>query len=266
MFRGAAVNELGYEVRGHVATITLNRPHRRNAFTLAMLDAWAEAVRQAEADRDVRVLVLTGAGDAFCAGVDLDDFKATKRTPLEERELLTHRVHRVALEMEALSKPAIAAVNGVAVGAGMDMALMCDLRLASTSARFSEGYIRVGLVPGDGGCYYLPRLIGREQALRMLWTGDFVDAAQALTMGLVSEVHPDDQIRSAATAVAEKIASRAPLAVQMIKRAVNGASSMDVRTALDTNASHQAVVLSTRDSAEAFSAFKEKREPRFEGR
>ena len=258
--------ELGYEVHEHVATITLNRPHRRNAFTLAMLDAWADAVRQAESNREVRVLVLTGAGDAFCAGVDLDDFKAVKRTPLEERELLTHRVHRVAHAMEALSKPAIAAVNGVAVGAGMDMALMCDLRLASASARFSEGYIRVGLVPGDGGCYYLPQLIGREQALRMLWTGDFVDAPEALTLGLVSEVHPDAEIQSAAMALANKIAERAPLAVQMIKRAVNGAKHLDARTALDTIASHQAVVLSTRDSAEAFAAFKEKRAPRFEGR
>ncbi|EHB58769.1 Enoyl-CoA hydratase/isomerase [Mycolicibacterium rhodesiae JS60] len=260
------MNQLGYDVRGHVATVTLNRPHRRNAFTFAMLDAWADAVRQAEADRDVRVLILTGAGDAFCAGVDLDDFKADERTPLEERELLTHRVHQVALAMDALSKPAIAAVNGVAVGAGMDMALMCDIRLASTSARFSEGYVRVGLVPGDGGCYYLPKLIGREQALRMLWTGDFVNATEALTLGLVSEVHPDEEIHAAARTLAEKITSRAPLAVQMIKRAVNGASNMDVRTALDTIASHQAVVLSTRDSAEAFAAFKEGREPCFEGR
>jgi enoyl-CoA hydratase/carnithine racemase len=260
------VDELGYEVRGHVATITLNRPHRRNAFTLPMLDSWAEAVREAESDRAVRVLILTGAGDAFCAGVDLDDFKAVHRTPIEERELLTHRVHRVAHAMESLSKPAIAAVNGVAVGAGMDMALMCDVRLASSSARFSEAYIRVGLVPGDGGCYYLPKLIGREQALRMLWTGDFVDASQALTLGLVSEVHPDAQIHAAATALADKIAARAPLAVQMIKRAVNGAYHMDARTALDTIASHQAVVLSTRDSAEAFAAFKAKRDPRFEGR
>jgi enoyl-CoA hydratase/carnithine racemase len=108
---------------------------------------------------------------SFCAGVDLDEFKSVQRTPLEERDLLTHRVHQVAHAMEALSKPAIAAVNGVAVGASMDMALMCDVRLASDSARFSEGYIRVGLVPGDGGCYYLPRLIGREQVLRMLSRG-----------------------------------------------------------------------------------------------
>jgi len=168
--------------------------------------------------------------------------------------------------MEALSKPAIAAVNGVAVGAGMDMALMCDVRLASTSARFSEGYIRVGLEPGDGGCYYLPRLIGREQALRMLWTGDFVDAPKALALGLVSEVHPDEHICTAAMELATKIAAHAPLAVQMIKRAVQSADRMDARTALDTIASHQAVILSTRDSAEAFAAFKEKREPQFEGR
>jgi enoyl-CoA hydratase/carnithine racemase len=168
--------------------------------------------------------------------------------------------------MEALSKPAIAAVNGVAVGAGMDMALMCDIRLAAESARFSEGYIRVGLVPGDGGCYYLPRIIGTEQALKMMWTGDFVGAKQAFALGLVSEIHPDAQLGEAAQHLADKIASRAPIAVQTIKRAVRQAGAQDLRTALDSIASHQAVITSTRDSAEAFAAFKDKRTPHFEGR
>jgi enoyl-CoA hydratase/carnithine racemase len=260
------VSDLEYRVDGHVGTIRLNRPHKKNSFTLAMIDDWAVAIRDAEADSSVRVLLLTGTGDAFCAGVDLDDFKGETRDPRQERELLTHRVHQVAHAMEALSKPAIAAVNGVAVGAGMDMALMCDIRLAAESASFSEGYIRVGLVPGDGGCYYLPRIVGTEQALKMMWTGDFVGAEQAMALGLVSEVHPDAQLGEAAQHLADKIASRAPIAVQTIKRAVRQAAAQDLRTALDSIASHQAVITSTRDSAEAFAAFKAKRTPHFEGR
>jgi enoyl-CoA hydratase/carnithine racemase len=261
------MSDLEFTVDGHVATILLNRPTKKNAFTLAMIDKWAAAVREAEADTAVRVLVLTGAGDAFCSGVDLDDFKGGEaRNPCEERELLTRRVHTVAYAMDALSKPAIAAVNGVAVGAGMDMSLMCDIRLAAQSARFCEGYVRVGLVPGDGGCYYLPRIIGRAHALNMLWTGDFIDAKKALAIGLVSDVYPDGELRDATQNLAEKIASRAPLAVQTIKRAVCQAAIQDLRASLDSIASHQAVIMSTQDSAEAFEAFRHKRVPQFQGR
>ncbi len=260
------MSDLEYSVTDHVATVLLNRPQRRNAFTLDMVDRWAGALGAAERDRDVRLVVLTGAGDAFCAGVDLDEFTGEQRTPLQEKLLLTDRVHRVAFAMEEMSKPVLAAVNGVAVGAGMDMSLMCDLRLAASSARFSEGYVRVGLVPGDGGCYYLPRIVGTATALRLLWTGDFVDAEEALRIGLVSDVFPDAQFREKVAAFAARLAGQPPVAVQMIKRAVRGAERQDLRTALDLISSHQAVVTSTADSREAMAAFREKRPALFEGR
>jgi len=260
------MDELHYSVDEHVATIRLNRPERKNAFTLAMVEAWAAALRECERDPEVRVVVVTGAGDAFCSGVDLDAFKDEVRTPLAEKRLLTDQVHQVAYAVDALSKPLIAAVNGVAVGAGMDMSLMCDIRLAAESARFSEGYIRVGLVPGDGGCYYLPRIVGTATALRLLWTGEFVDAGEARRIGLVSEVFPDADFADSTCAFAAQLARQPPVAVQLIKRAVRAADRQDLRSALDLISSHQAVVTSTADSREAFAAFREKRPATFAGR
>ncbi|MGM5069118.1 enoyl-CoA hydratase/isomerase family protein [Rhodococcus qingshengii] len=260
------MSELEYSVDNHVATIVLNRPERKNAFTLEMVDEWAKVLNQAQHDDDVRAVVLTGAGNAFCSGVDLNAFKNEVRGPLQEKELLTKRVHRVARAMNQLTKPALAAVNGVAVGAGMDMSLMCDIRFAGRSAQFSEGYIRVGLVPGDGGCYYLPRIVGTAQALRLLWTGAFIDAPEALSIGLVSEVHDDDRVLDATLDLAHEIASRAPIAIEIIKRSVQQGQTHDLPTALDLISSHQAVVMSTEDSAEAFSAFRDKRIPKFHRR
>jgi enoyl-CoA hydratase/carnithine racemase len=260
------VADLEYQVSDGIAMILLNRPARKNAFTLDMVDQWADALLAARADPDVRVIVVTGAGGDFCSGVDLEDFHSGERSVLQHKNLLTERVHRVALTLEDIDKPVIAAVSGVAVGAGMDMSLMCDIRFAGESARFSEGYIRVGLVPGDGGCYFLPRLVGTSMALEMLWTGDFVDAEQALRAGLVSRVLPDDELMPATYAFARLLAERPPIAIRMIKRAVYQSARSDLRTALDLISSHQAVVQSTRDSKEAFDAFRHKRKPTFEGR
>ncbi|MGW6144834.1 enoyl-CoA hydratase/isomerase family protein [Streptomyces sp. NPDC055140] len=261
----SAEKDLDYTVVAHIATITLNRPHHKNAFTLEMVDAWAEALTRAEADPVVRVVVVTGAGGAFCAGVDLATFAERERTPAAEKQLMS-RVHQVAFAAEALTKPYIAVVNGAAVGAGMDMALMADIRIAGESARFCEGYVRVGLVPGDGGCWYLPRIVGTATALRLLWTADFVDADEALAIGLVTAVHPDTQLDSLAKEFATTLASRPPLAVQLIKRAVREGERHDLRTALDLIASHQAVMTSTDDSREAMEAFRAKRPGTYTGR
>lgn len=260
------MTDLLYEVSDYVATITLNRPERKNAFTLEMVDEWAARLREAQADPDVRAVLLSGAGGAFCAGVDLDAFAERERTPLAEKRLLDDRVHQVAFAAEALSKPYIAAVGGVAVGAGMDMSLMCDLRIAGASARFSEGYVRVGLVPGDGGCYFLPRIVGSAMALDLLWTGRFVDAVEALSMGLVSAVHDDEDLESAARDYVLRLAAMPPVAVSMIKRSVRDAQRHELRAALDLISSHQAVVTSTDDSREAMQAFRERRQPVFVGR
>ncbi len=258
--------DLEYEVRDGVGTILLNRPHRKNAFTLEMIDEWAATLVAARTDPEVRALVLTGSGDGFCSGVDLEAFNARGSAPLDVKRNLTDRIHRVAYALQDLDKPVIAAVNGVAVGAGMDMALMCDIRLAARSARFSEGYVRVGLVPGDGGCYFLPRLVGPAMALELLMTGDFIDAAEAERIGIVNHVYDDGSLMDEATAFARRLAAGPPVAIAMIKRAVQQSANCDLRTALDLISSHMAVVQSTADSAEAYTAFVEKRAPTFEGR
>ncbi|WP_406457455.1 enoyl-CoA hydratase-related protein [Streptomyces sp. NBC_00876] len=258
--------DLEYTVRDGIATILLNRPERKNAFTIDMVHAWADALTDAQRDPEVRVIVVTGAGGSFCSGVDLSAFKGEKRAPLGEKELLTQNVHRVALALEDIDKPVIAAVAGPAVGAGMDMALLCDLRFAGRGARFCEGYIKVGLVPGDGGCWLLPRAVGTSTALRMLWTGDFVGAEEALRIGLVDEVHEDEDLMDAVYAYAARLAERPPVAIRTIKRAVRQGARHDLRTALDLISSHMAVITSTEDSQEAFEAFQEKRPGVFNGR
>ena len=257
--------DIEYEVADHVATIRLNRPRRKNAFTLEMIDTWANALTDAEHDPNIRVVVLTGAGGSFCSGVDLAVLDSIEPTPLGAKNLLTKHVHKVAHAAEALSKPYLAAISGDAFGAGMDMALLTDIRLASESARFSQAYIRVGLVPGDGGCYLLPRIVGTATALQLMWTGKVIGAQEALSLGLVSSVHPDDQLDEAILALATEIAHQPPVAVQMIKRSAKLGEKHDLRTALDLISSHHAVVMSTEDSREARRALAEKRSAHFVG-
>ena len=253
-------------VRDHVGWIELDRPEKKNAFTPDMLREWADAYRRFDTDPEVRVIAVTASGDAFCAGADLGALQAKATSPLASRQLMTEYVQPVALAAENLAKPLVFGLNGVAVGAGLDMALAGDYRIAADTARFSEGYIRVGLVPGDGGCHYLPPIVGRSRALRMLWTGEFVSASTALEWGLVDEVHPFDEMRTALETMVHRLAAQPPVAIQLIKRAVRAGAHGDLRTSLDLIASHQAVVQSTADSAEAMSAFTERREPRFVGR
>jgi enoyl-CoA hydratase/carnithine racemase len=257
--------DLEYSVADGVGTLLLNRPERRNAFTLAMIEEWASIVRAARTDDAVRVFVLTGAGDAFCSGGDLA-FLSEASTALERKRQLFDQIQRVALAMDDFDKPTIAAVNGAAVGAGMDMALMCDMRVAARSARFSEGYINVGLVPGDGGCYYLPRLVGMGRALELLLTGDFVDAVEAERIGLVNRVVEDEALLDETNALARKLAAASPIALRMIKRATYQSARVDLRTALDLVSSHFGVVSTTDDHAEAMAATRERRAPEFKDR
>jgi enoyl-CoA hydratase/carnithine racemase len=260
------VADLEYTVTNGIGTILLNRPEMKNAFTLEMIDSWEQALRSARIDDSVRAVVVTGAGDAFCSGIDLDTFAAEAAGPLAVKAMLHERIHRVAYAVEDLDKPLIAAVNGIAVGAGMDMALMCDIRLMARSARMSEAYIRIGLVPGDGGCYYLPRLVGMGKALELLWTADFVDAAEAHRIGIANHVYADEDFATSTNEFVARLASRPPLNLRMIKRAAYQSANTDVRTALDLISSHMAVVHSTRDAGEAMTAFRSGRTPVFEGR
>jgi enoyl-CoA hydratase/carnithine racemase len=259
------VADIEWSLADGIGTIRLNRPERKNAFTFEMVDAWAELVRDARTDDDVRVLVLTGAGDAFCSGGDLDVL-SDRPSALSQKRNIFDRVQRVALAMEDLDKPTIAAVNGPAVGAGMDMALMCDLRIAARSARFAESYVNVGLVPGDGGCYYLPRIVGMGKALELLLTGDFVDAGEAERIGLVNRVVDDASLLEETYALAAKLAAKSPIALRMIKRTTYLSARTDLRTALDLVSSHFGVVAVTEDAREALAAFRERRPAAFHER
>ncbi len=255
-----------YDVSERIATLTLDHPGRKNAFTLDMIDEWAALLVRAAADPDVRVVVLTGAGDAFCSGIDLSVLQGIEDTPLARKRMLTHGVHQVARAVEALDKPLVCALNGVAVGAGLDMALMCDVRFMARSARLSEGYIKVGLVPGDGGAWLLPRLVGSAKALELLLTGDFVDADEALRIGMVNRVYDDAELAERTREFALQLAAMSPIAVSFIKRTVQQSASIDLRTSLDLISSHMAVVQSTEDYREAQRAFAEKRPGDFQGR
>lgn len=258
--------DLEYEIDGPIATIRLNRPERRNSFTIDMIDRWVEALGAAADDDDVRCVVLTSVGDHFCSGVDLETLSAVDEGALAMKMLFTNHIHRVAHTVERLDKPLIASMKGYAVGAGLDMALMCDMRFAGGSAQFSEGYIRVGLVPGDGGCYYLPRLVGPAKALEMLLTGEFVDADEALRIGLVNRLYADADVLDRTYEFAHQIASMSPVATRLIKRATYQSMRGDLATSLDLISSHIAIVRSTDDAREAMEAFRERRPARFTGR
>jgi 2-(1,2-epoxy-1,2-dihydrophenyl)acetyl-CoA isomerase len=258
--------ELLYDVADGIATLTLNRPEKLNAFTQAMIDRWVEALAEAQRDPAVAVVVVTGAGRAFCTGGDVARMAEGRPTALEHKDRLWENVHRVAKTLETVDKPVIAMVNGLAVGAGMGMALMCDLRIASEHARFATGYVKVGLVPGDGDAYFLPRLVGTARALELLWTGDFVEAAEAERLGIVNRVVAADRLVEETRALARRIAAGPGVAIRLTKRLVYQSLRVDLRTHLDLVSSHMAVVRDTEDHREGVRAFTEKRAPQFRGR
>jgi 2-(1,2-epoxy-1,2-dihydrophenyl)acetyl-CoA isomerase len=257
--------DLRYEVADGIGTLTLDRPDKLNAFTRDMIDGWAAVLAGAQQDPAVRVLVVTGAGRAFCAGGDVARMGSGEPTPLDHKNQLWEHIHRIPRVLEALDKPVIAMVNGLAVGAGMGMALMCDLRIAADTARFSTGYVKVGLVPGDGDTYFLPRLIGSARALELLWTADFVEAAEAERLGIVNRVVPAARLRDETYALARRLADGPQVAIRMIKRLVYQSARLDLRTHLDLVSSHMGVIRDTADHREGVQAFKDKRPPRFTG-
>lgn len=227
-----------------VAVLTLNRPERRNAFNLDMVDRWRAALDRVERDRSIRALVVTGAGDSFCSGGDMDDLNAfLSMNALERRSFLWEHVHQIPLALERIDCPVIAAINGTARGAGLDMALMCDVRFIDQSAVLAESYVLMGLMPGDGGSYFLPRLVGTARALELLWTGDDITAEHAERIGLVNRVTPDGQARARAVEFARRIAAKSTHAVRFAKRAVyQGAQTSSLREHLDLVASHMSVL------------------------
>jgi 2-(1,2-epoxy-1,2-dihydrophenyl)acetyl-CoA isomerase len=263
-----------YEKADGVATITLNRPERMNAFTDVMLREWAEALTDARLDRDVRVVILTGAGRGFCAGADLkggsgigESSRGDAPPPAaERRNWLRDGVHAVPRAVQLLDKPYIAAVNGAAVGAGMDMVSMADIRIASESAKFAMSYVKVGLIPGDGGAYFLPRIVGVAKALELIWTGDFLDPQEALRIGYVSKVVPGESLMAEAHAFAQRLASGPAVAMQLAKRLVYRGLEASWAEAFEQAGTAMAIAQSTEDAREGPRAFVESRPPKFQGR
>jgi enoyl-CoA hydratase/carnithine racemase len=250
-----------------VATITLNRPDKMNALIPGIADGIYRALEDAAMDDEIRAIVLTGTGRAFCAGADVGAMAqraaqpATTDTPSAMRP---GRVH-IALQIRACNKPVIAAINGVAVGVGLDLALACDIRIASDEARLSEAYIRRGMIPAGGGSFFLPRLVGIDRALLIAWTGDIIDARESERIGLVTMVVPHKDLREAARELAEKLAKGPALAVQKTKRAIYDGLTMGLEAHLEYTAAVRRELLLTFDHKEGSTSFVEKRAPRFKG-
>jgi enoyl-CoA hydratase/carnithine racemase len=266
--------QIVYDKRDGIATITLNRPERMNAFTDTMIREWADALEDARRDRDVRAVIITGAGRGFCAGADLRggsglaEGARADRPPgaADRRNWLRDGVHMVPRAVQLLDKPYIAAVNGAAAGAGMDMASMADLRIVSEQARFAMSYVKVGLIPGDGGAYLLPRIVGIAKALELIWTGDFIDAQEALRIGYASKVVPHDALLEEARAFARRIAEGPAVAIQLAKRLVYRSLEASWHEAFEMAGQAMAIAQATEDAREGPRAFVENRPPNFTGR
>lgn len=255
-----------------VAVLTLNRPEKMNSFTTRMLDEWSWAIEDAKSNDAVRALIVTGSGRAFCAGMDVqqeargEGVLQTEAGPADRRNSLRYNVHRVPRALMTFDKPYIAAVNGAAVGAGMDMASMADIRFAADTARFGMAYVKMGIIPGDGGAYYLPRIVGVAKALELIWTGDLINAEQAKEIGYVSRVVPADSLMEETRAFARKLADGPAVAIQLAKRLVYRGLHAAEDAALDLAQSAMVIAQSTQDAKEGPRAFVEKRAPQFVGR
>jgi len=241
-----------------VATITLNRPEKLNAFTFQMISDWFGHLKAAESDPDVRVVVLTGAGRGFCAGADVDEIsqRSKEASTLNRKDFLWRHLHKLALLVERMEKPLIGAINGIARGAGCDLASMCDIRIAGESASFGWSYIKLNIIAGSGGTYYLPRIIGMDRALELFWTGRTVSAQEAASMGLVTRVVPDDALQTTTHELARQIAAQPADAVQFYRRAAYQGADQSLYSHLDMLSSHISVLGTSRENSQRVEAFR----------
>jgi enoyl-CoA hydratase len=251
------------ERRGKVAILTINRPDKLNALNKTVHAEGVTALDQLRRDDNVRVVVITGAGEkSFIAGADITEFEG--QTPVTQRDLFHERTFFNSIDN--FPKPIIAMVNGFCLGGGNELALACDLRICSENARFSQPEINLGIIPGGGGTQRLTRLIGEGRAMEMTLTGDMIDAQTALDFGLVNHVYPADELEVKTMELAEKIAEKAPIALQLSKEAVKFASRSNLDDGLRREVDLFAICFSTEDKQEGVSAFLEKRKPVFKGK
>lgn len=256
--------KISLEVSESVATLTFRNPQKLNAWDGQMLAEMKAGLEQVAQREDVRLLVLTGEGRAFSVGADMNWFTPD---PLTHRFRLQARyAHDFFDALEDLEKPVIAAINGVCVGGGLELALSCDLRLAVEEARFGFPEVNAGIIPGSGGCSRLARLVGVGAAKELILTGELISAAEAKQIGLINSVVPLGQLMAKATAYARKILQRGPLAVGLAKQVINTALSVDATTGRTLERFAQSILLKTEDAEEGFRAFREKRPPKFSGK
>ena len=259
---------LNIERDGAILTLTMNQPETRNALTgNTAVQEFVQACDEIRRDASVKAVILTGAGPIFSSGGNVKDmqrFFDDALTPDAIREEYRQGIQRIPRALTQLDVPVICAVNGPAIGAGLDLTCMCDIRIASETATFAESFVRVGIVPGDGGAWLLPRAVGRAKAAEMAFTGEAIDAQQALACGLVSRVVPADQLLPTARALADKIAANPGAVMRMTKRLLREGEHSSLESLLELSAGYQALAHKTADHREAVMAFVEKRKPRFQ--
>ena len=267
--------EVLYEVSDRVAVVTLNRPEKLNALTPSMLDELAGWLTQASEDDAVRCVILTGAGRGFCSGQDISGNRSLtegaapppgQEPTVADRRYSMRGIQKIGRAVQQLDKPYIAAINGPAAGAGMDLASMADIRFMADSARVTQAYSRNAIVPGNGGCYFLPRIVGMARALELMWTSRAVDAAEALAIGYVTRVVPAETLMEETLAFAKELAAGPPIAIQYIKQLCYRSQAVDFDTALRMAQYMQTVAASTEDAHEGPAAIRERRPPAFTGR
>lgn len=259
-----------FEKEGHIAVLTLNQPETRNALTdIDLVDAIVDVCETANRDAEIRVLIVTGNGPAFSSGGNIkhmrDKIGTFKGDAAQVRDNYRAGIQRIPLALYNIDVPTIAAVNGPAYGAGCDLTLMCDIRIASTNAVFAENFLKVGIIPGDGGAWLLPRAVGLSRAMEMTFTAEPIDAAKAEKWGLVSAVVEPDQLMDAAKELARRIAANPPQALRMAKRLIREGQHTSLDTLLELSAAFQGAIHQTKDHLEAVSALLEKRKPVFKG-
>jgi enoyl-CoA hydratase len=248
---------------GRVAILTVNRPDKLNALNDQVREDMLAALAQIESDAEIGVVVITGAGEkSFIAGADIGEFAG--RTPFDQRHAM--RSPRIFDVMASFPKPVIAMINGFCLGGGCELAMSCDLRIASEKARFGQPEIKLGLIPGGGGTQRLPRLVGTGNALRLILTGDMIDAAEAKSMGLVEMVLPHEELRAKTLELAQKIAAMSPLTVKIAKEAIRASEKMSIEEGINYERDLFCLCFSTADKEEGVKAFLEKRPAQWQGR